>query len=79
MLGGISVSSICENQPSMLLARFWLSKEFNEKILQRKGKRNKIMSMGCSSMISVAAFGPGDPGSNPDWFDVSNSNWKLSY
>ena len=25
-------------------------------------------------MVSVAAFGPGDPGSNWGWFAVSNSN-----
>ena len=27
----------------------------------------------------VAAFCPGDPGSNPGWFAVSNSNQKLSF
>ena len=31
-------------------------------------KDNKIWSMECSSMISVAAFGPRDSGSNPGWF-----------
>ena len=30
-------------------------------------------------MVSVAAFGPRDPGSNPCWFPVSNSNQKLSF
>ena len=30
-------------------------------------------------MASVAAFGPGVPDSNPGWFDVSNSNRKLSF
>ena len=28
--------------------------------------------MECSSMVSIAAFVPGDPGSNPGWFAVSN-------
>ena len=42
--------------------------------------RNQIKwSMECSSMVSVAAFGLGDPGSNPGWFAVSNSNRKLSF
>ena len=32
-------------------------------------KINKnFKSMLCSSMVSVAAFGPGDPGSNHGWF-----------
>ena len=30
-------------------------------------------------MVSIAAFGLGDPGSNPGWFSVSNSNQKLSF
>ena len=30
-------------------------------------------------MVSVATFGPGDQGSNPGQFDVSNSNKKLSF
>ena len=30
-------------------------------------------------MVSVAAFGPGDPGSNPGWFAVSNLNKKMSF
>ena len=30
-------------------------------------------------MVSVAAIGPGDPGSNPGWLAISNSNWKLSF
>ena len=37
----------------------------------------EIWSMECSSKVSVAAFGPGDPGSNPGWFAVSNSNKKI--
>ena len=37
-----------------------------------------IQSMECSSMISLASLGPGDPGSNPGWFAVLNSNKKLS-
>ena len=37
-------------------------------------KENYIMSMELSSMFSVAAFGHGDPGLNPGWFAVSNSN-----
>ena len=35
--------------------------------------------MECSSMVSIATFGPGDPGSNPGWFAVMNSNQKLSF
>ena len=31
-------------------------------------------SMECGSMVSIAPFGPGDLGSNPGWFAVSNSN-----
>ena len=37
------------------------------------------LSMECSSMISVAVFGPGDQVSNSGWFAVSNSNRKLSF
>ena len=32
------------------------------------------MSMECCSIVIIAAFGPGDLGSNPGWFAVSNSN-----
>ena len=35
-------------------------------------------SMECSSMVSMAAFGPEDFGSNPGWLAVSNSNKKQS-
>ena len=34
--------------------------------------------MECISIDSVAAFGPGDSGSNPELFAVLNSNKKLS-
>ena len=37
-------------------------------------KEIKSRSMECSSIVSIAAFGPGDLGSNPGWFTVSNSN-----
>ena len=37
------------------------------------------MSMECSSIVSIAPFGPGDPGSNPGWFAVSSSDQKLSF
>ena len=30
-------------------------------------------------MVSIAPFGPGDPGSNPGWLAVSNSNRNLSF
>ena len=30
-------------------------------------------------MVSIGAFGPGDPGSNPGWFNVLNLNQKLSF
>ena len=36
--------------------------------------KSRGLHMKCSSMVSVAAFNPGDSGSNPDWFAVSNSN-----
>ena len=29
-------------------------------------------------MVSISAFRPRDPGSNPGWFTVSNSHRKLS-
>ena len=29
-------------------------------------------------MVSIAAFGPGDSGSNPGWFAVSNSKKKFN-
>ena len=35
--------------------------------------------MECSSIVSIAAFNPKDPGSNPGWFAVSNSNRKLNF
>ena len=37
------------------------------------------LSIKCSSMVSLAAFCPGDPGSNSCSFAVSNSNQKLSF
>ena len=40
---------------------------------------NEHISMECSSMVSIASFDSGDPGSNPRWFTVSNSNRKLSF
>ena len=46
---------------------------------QVSSKKWIALSMECSSMVSVAAFGPRDPGSNPGWFAVSNSNLKLSF
>ena len=30
-------------------------------------------------MVSVAAFGLEDPGSNPGWFAVTNLNQKLTF
>ena len=33
---------------------------------------------GVSSMVSIAAFGPGDPGSNPGWFAVQIQIKKIS-
>ena len=36
------------------------------------------MSMECSSVVRVAAFGLGNLCSNPGWFAVLNSNQKLS-
>ena len=30
-------------------------------------------------MVSVAVFGPGDPGSNPEWFPALNSKQNLSF
>ena len=39
---------------------------------------NQSMSMECSSMVSVANFNQGFPGSNPGWLTVSNPNKKLS-
>ena len=38
-----------------------------------------IESMDCSSLVSVAIFSPGDPGSNPGWFAVWNSNPKIEF
>ena len=35
--------------------------------------------MECISMVSIVAFGPGDPGSNSSWFAVSNSIIKVSF
>ena len=42
-------------------------------------KTIELQLLECSSMVSVAAFSPGDPGSNPGWLAVLNSNQKLSY
>ena len=36
-------------------------------------------SMECSSIVSIATFGYIDPGKDPGWFAVSNSNQKLSF
>ena len=36
-------------------------------------------SLECSSMVSLAAFSPGDQGSNPSWFSVSNLNQKIEF
>ena len=30
-------------------------------------------------MVGIATFGPGDPGSNPGWFGVPNSNKKIVF
>ena len=30
-------------------------------------------------MVSIATFGPRDPGSNPGWFAVSNSKLKIEF
>ena len=38
-----------------------------------------FQSMECSSVVSIATFGPEDTGSNPSWFAVSNSNSKLRF
>ena len=43
-----------------------------------RNKRGFILVNG-SSMVSIAAFGPCDRGSNPSWFALSNSNQKLSF
>ena len=32
-----------------------------------------------SLKVSISAFGPGDPDSNPGWIAVSISNGKLSF
>ena len=37
-----------------------------------------VASMECSSMVSIAAVGHEDLGSNLGWVAVSNSNKKLS-
>ena len=37
------------------------------------------LSLVCITIVSIVAFGPQDPGSNPDWFTVSDSNQKLSF
>ena len=39
----------------------------------------KPVPIKCNSLVSVAAFGTGDPGLNPGWFAVSNSHQKLSF
>ena len=35
---------------------------------------NKKYKIECSSMVSKATLGPQDPGSNPGWFAISNTN-----
>ena len=37
-----------------------------------------IKELNLLSMVTIAAFGLGDPITNPGWFAVSNSNQKLS-
>ena len=37
-------------------------------------KSKQSFAMECISMVIKAAFGPRDPGSNPGWFAISNSN-----
>ena len=49
--------------------------EINQEIFLRKTKK----CMDSSSMVSVAALNPRDPGSNPGWFAVSNSTQNLSF
>ena len=41
-------------------------------VFLRNVKQVYDQSMECSSMVSIAAFGLGDPGSNLSWFAVSN-------
>ena len=42
-------------------------------------RMKEIRKKDCSSMVSIAAFGPEDPGSNQGLFAVLNSNRKLSF
>ena len=53
-----------------------------EKTCQREAEAQYSMHklpMKCGSMVSIALFGPGVPGSNPGWFFVSNSDQKMSF
>ena len=55
-------------------------KPLQQILAQQVSANNKMVkSMECNSMVSMAAFGHGDPGSNPGWFAISNSNPKLSF
>ena len=45
---------------------------FTTKSIRKNGQE-------CNSMVTKAAFGPGDLDSNPDWFAIPNSNPKLSF
>ena len=50
------------------------------KLIQIDVKETKTkLSVECNSMVSIAAFNPGDPGSNPGLFAVLNSNQKLTF
>ena len=41
--------------------------------------KNLKLSMECSLMVNAAALCPGDPGSNPGWFAVLNTNQNLFF
>ena len=64
---------MCESFPK---SRF-VSRQFFSYLKERTELRKKLFeSMECSSMVSVAAFGPGDSGTQ---FAVSNSNRKIEF
>ena len=49
-----------------------------QKRVKQKTKNAKKKAMECSSIVSITTFGPGDLGSNPGWFAVSNFSQNLS-
>ena len=77
-LSGWKLCGHWQNHKSFLDLKHEIPK-YNIRLELHERQLSQKKSMECSSMVSIAAFGPRHSGSNPSWFAVSNSNKKLSF